>query len=94
MANVTFLPEKQSFLVKKGTEFQHLLELYPSVPLKFGCRQGHCGACKIRITSGSHNISPKTKQEIKTIEKLGLEGKRLACQCAINGDIEVESTPL
>lgn len=90
MPKVFFASENQSFFVKKGTEFRRLSELFPNAPLKFGCLQGHCGTCRIKITSGTQNISPETKQEIETIEKLCLKNTRLACQCAINGDIDIE----
>lgn len=91
MPTLTFARQSQRVQVKEGTELLHLFALYPSLPLKFGCRQGQCGTCAIRIEQGMENLSPKTKEEQATLSRLqlGSERQRLACQCALKGDVTI-----
>lgn len=61
-----------------------------SIP--FGCEQGICGTCLISVPSGAENISEMEDQEKETLDAMGAEpGQRLACQCRVHGDIEIES---
>lgn len=90
MAEVFFSKENRSYTIKSGTEFQRLCHLYPHILLKFGCRRGECGTCLIKILEGSEHVSSKTHIEIKTLQRLKMEDKRLACQCAIKGDMTVD----
>lgn len=91
MPQIIFTLQNLVFPVKTGTELRRLSELYPNFPIKFGCGRGICGVCAVRIIQGEENLSPKTEQEIETIRNLKLHDKRLACQCAINGNATVES---
>ena len=59
------------------------------MPLKFGCTLGHCGVCSIKVNAGKENLSPPTRQEKTTLKEKYLEGYRLACQCALLGDVEL-----
>ena len=57
----------------------------------FGCRDGACGACMIRVISGAENISPMQESERDFLETMVAEpNERLACQCKIKGDITIE----
>ena len=89
MPNIKFSPEDRNYTARIGTELSKLPELYPDIPLRFGCRQGNCGVCAIHIIQGESNLSPKTKQEIATLNRLEINQKRLACQCALKGDITI-----
>jgi ferredoxin len=89
MPNVTFIKHNLRYEVKGGTEFLRLYELHPSIPLKFGCRHGQCGTCAIQIIKGAENLSSPTKQEVETLDLLHLQSRRLACQCAIKGDVVI-----
>lgn len=74
-----------------GIDLTKAYELYPNLPLKFGCRNGQCGVCAIRVLEGADNLTRKGSQEMKTLVSKDLsDDYRLACQCAINGDITVE----
>lgn len=56
-------------------------------PVNFGCRIGMCGTCIIKITEGIENVSEKNEDE----EFFSNESnERLACQCLIKGDVEIE----
>lgn len=91
MPNVKFSQEDRVYTAREGTELSKLPEFYPDIPLKFGCRQGNCGVCAVRVIEGELNLSPKTKQEIATLNHLQLHNKRLTCQCALKGDVTIEN---
>ncbi len=90
MPKITFLKNNQSLQLKEGTDLLKVPRLDASVPLKFGCCQGHCGTCAIRVLCGAENLSPKTRQEAATLDQLGLDSHRLACQCALKGDVIID----
>lgn len=91
MPTLTFCKQNRSLQVKEGTELLQISYLDPTVPLTFGCRQGHCGACAIKVKTGEENLSPKTKQEKATLYRLQLDSHRLACQCALKGDVVIDA---
>ncbi|WP_240775729.1 2Fe-2S iron-sulfur cluster-binding protein [Nissabacter sp. SGAir0207] len=57
--------------------------------MKFGCRTGNCGICRIRIISGKENITRPTSKEKRLFKALNIVDPdiRLACQCQITGDV-------
>lgn len=93
MAKIHFLKQNRSFEVPTGMEFTQLCKIDPSIPLKFGCQKGECGVCLIKVVDGIEKISKRTKQERATLQKLNKasEDVRLACQCALLGDITIDS---
>ena len=57
----------------------------------FGCRDGACGACMIRVIEGKENISKMDDNEQDFLETMAAEAnERLACQCRVSGDIVIE----
>ena len=56
-------------------------------PISFGCRIGICGTCKVKVSGNLNNLNSKNENE-KAFTTLNNE--RLACQCIVTGDIEVE----
>lgn len=93
MATLRFLSQNRCFNIASGTELTQAQKIDPSIPLKFGCQQGKCGVCIIRVSQGIENLSKCTKQEKVTLAKLNKDDGiyRLACQCAILDDITVDS---
>lgn len=91
MPKIIFLKSNQTFQLKEGTELKRAPYFHPSIPLKFGCCQGDCGTCAIKVIEGEKNLSPKTKQEQVTLNRLGLQQHRLACQCDLLGDIAIDN---
>jgi ferredoxin len=89
-AKIFFESEGLCQEVASGSDFQKLHALYPQLPLKFGCRNGECGVCAIYIVKGMQNLTKLTKEEQKTLARKALPaGFRLACQCALNGDVTI-----
>ena len=57
----------------------------------FGCRDGACGACMIRVKKGMKNLSEMEDDERDFLETMAAdEDERLACQCRVLGDVVVE----
>lgn len=51
---------------------------------------GVCARCVVRVLTGSENLTPATRIEVKIIEERKLESDdRLACQAVVRGDCEV-----
>lgn len=90
MAKLTFSEQDLTLQLKEGTELIRLLYLENKIPLRFGCCEGKCGTCTIKVLQGKENLSPLTKQEKQTLSKKQLETHRLACQCALTGDVVLE----
>lgn len=91
MSQLRFKQSGQTFEITIGTELKRACELNPTIPIKFGCRQGECGTCAIRVEKGEDHLSRLTKIETETLRKKSLPpGYRLACQCALLGDVTIE----
>ena len=57
----------------------------------FGCRDGACGACMIRVLESPQNLSPMGEHEKDFLETMAArENERLACQCRVLGDVTIE----
>lgn len=57
----------------------------------FGCRDGACGACMVRVLEGKENLSPMKDDERDFLETMAAEeDERLACQCKVYGDVKLE----
>ena len=91
MLTITFDRQQHTVSIKAGTDLLSLSYLDATLPLRFGCCQGTCGTCAIKMISGEENLSPKTRQEKETLCRLKLNSHRLACQCAVKqGDIIID----
>lgn len=54
---------------------------------------GVCGKCVVSVASGTENLSPPTELETRIMEKYNYAPpQRIACQCAVQGDVEVKTT--
>lgn len=61
-------------------------------PIAFGCGDGICGTCIVKIIKGKDNLSPIEEKEQQTLSVMGLDDgeHRLLCQCKIKGDVVIE----
>ena len=57
-------------------------------PVRVGCRQGGCGACRIKVTDG-HYVTDKMSREHVT-EDEEKQGFALACRVYPQSDLEIE----
>ena len=60
----------------------------------YGCREGDCGTCLMRVEAGMESLSEPTALEDKVLkENMAGKDMRLACQAQVLGEGEVKVRP-
>jgi ferredoxin len=104
MPTITFANEKKEIQVPAGANLrkealQAGVSLYPGIHKVANCHGfGTCGSCRVLITKGMENTTPKGILESArlgvSLAYIGNENTmRLACQTKVNGDITVTTCP-
>jgi ferredoxin len=104
MPTITFANEKKEIQVPQGANLRQEalragVQLYPGIHKVANCHGfGTCGSCRVLVTKGMENTSPKGVLESArlavSLAAIGNEQTmRLACQTRVNGDITVETKP-
>jgi ferredoxin len=90
MAKIYFKKQQKKTTAADGSELLAIYQKDLNLPMKFGCTRGSCGVCAIEVLSGKENLTKCSPLELETLRKKGLgDSHRLACQCAVNGDVEL-----
>ena len=90
MPKVTITTDDMSVDVPDGYAMIDMCDDYDTSIL-FGCRDGACGACMIKVLEGADSLSPMQDSERDFLETMAAEDdERLACQCRVHGDVRVE----
>lgn len=90
MPKVTITTDKKTIDVPVGYPLIDMCEDHDTSIL-FGCRDGACGACMVRIKEGAANISAMEDNERDFLQTMAAEAnERLACQCKVYGDVAIE----
>lgn len=90
MPKVTITTDKKTIDVVDGYAMIDMCEDHDTSIL-FGCRDGACGACMVRVLAGAENLSPMKDDEKDFLETMAAEpNERLACQCKVFGDVTLE----
>ena len=90
---VTFMPGERVVAAKAGVSLLETAER-AGLPIEVGCRMGVCGADPVHVIEGGESLSPITRDEANTLERLGLGGtNRMACSARINGSCRVALRP-
>lgn len=90
MPNVTITTDDKTIEVAHGYALIDLSEEHDTSIL-FGCRDGACGACMVKVIEGAQNLSPMKEDEKDFLETMAAEAhERLACQCKVFGDVKIE----
>jgi ferredoxin len=91
MPKITITTDKQVLEVPENYALHSLGEDHDTSIL-FGCRDGACGACLIRVKEGAEFLSPMSDDEREFLRTMSADPyERLACQCVLKGgDITVE----
>ncbi|HOB62989.1 MAG TPA: 2Fe-2S iron-sulfur cluster-binding protein [Candidatus Competibacteraceae bacterium] len=56
----------------------------------YGCREGDCGTCLMKVTEGMDNLSEPSALELRILkEHFAGKDMRLACQAQVLGDATV-----
>ena len=90
MHKVTFKGDDLTVEAETGANLRDVAQI-EGASIPFGCEQGICGTCLITPIEGADNLSDIDDVEKDTLEAMGSDdGQRLACQCAVEGDVIVE----
>lgn len=91
--DVTFVPLQ---LTSAAKENETILDVArrTGAPLGASCGGvGICARCKVRVLTGSENLSPPTSIETRIGATRGfLEDDRMACQAVVQGECSVTTT--
>lgn len=90
-ANVTFEDISVTVSVPAGTRVIEVSEKV-GAGITYGCREGDCGTCIMKVTDGWENLSEPSVLEDKVLrENMAGKHNRLACQAQVlAGDISVK----
>jgi ferredoxin len=90
MPKVTITTDKKTIDVVDGYALIDMCEDHDTSIL-FGCRDGACGACMVKVISGTEHLSPMQDNEKDFLETMAARpDERLACQCKVYGDVTLE----
>lgn len=108
MPKVTFVNEKQEVDVEAGANLRQAatkagINVYKGLTRYVNCMgNGFCGTCRVLVTKGAENLSPKTTMEkinltahpITMLAAIGHEDQmRLSCQVNVSGDCSIVTQP-
>lgn len=65
-----------------------IIDAAETLGVSFGCRQGMCSTCKVKVLEGMENLEEKNQEEID----MGLaDDERLCCQAKIkSGEVKIQ----
>lgn len=88
-ARLTFEDIDVTVMVPVGVRVIEISEKVGS-SIIYGCREGDCGTCMMRVVDGWENLSTPSVVEDKVLRE-NAAGKhyRLACQAQVLGDVTV-----
>ena len=91
MPKVTFKNTGASAEVEAGAALKDVTKSN-KWSVAYGCEDGVCGTCVMKVVEGGANLSPMEDKEKGTLEAMGMDTNtyRLCCQCKINGDCTIE----
>lgn len=87
---VSFVLDDLDVEVPQGTRLIEVVDA-AGADVTFGCRNGTCGTCRVRILEGMENLSLPTPEERDFLKALdALSNERLGCQFYIHGDVAID----
>ncbi|MEY4065256.1 MAG: hypothetical protein RIR26_1464 [Pseudomonadota bacterium] len=89
-ALVTFVIDDLDVEVPSNTRLTDIVEA-SGADITFGCRNGTCGTCRVRILEGMENLSPATAEERDFLAALNSPSEeRLGCQFRVCGNVVID----
>ncbi|KAB8036514.1 2Fe-2S iron-sulfur cluster binding domain-containing protein [Silvanigrella paludirubra] len=86
---IHFVLEDMDVEAPVGASFQEIVQA-SEADVTFGCRNGTCGTCRIRVEKGMENISSLEREEKDFLESIeSPSNERLGCQIRINGNCSI-----
>ncbi len=88
-AKLTFADVNITATVPAGTRVIEISDKINS-GIVYGCREGDCGTCLMKVVEGLDNLSQPSVLEARVLkEHLAARDTRLACQAQVLGDVTV-----
>lgn len=89
MSIIHFTLEDMDVEAPPGAAFQDVVEA-SGADVTFGCRNGTCGTCRVRVDAPATHLSPIEPEERDFLAALdAAPGERLGCQLKILGDCRI-----
>jgi ferredoxin len=86
---IHFVLEDMDVEAPIGSSFQEVVDA-SGADVTFGCRNGTCGTCRIRIENGMENLSSMEREEKDFLESIEAPpNERLGCQIRIKGNCSI-----
>ncbi len=85
---VTIAATGRSFRCAEDSHVLAAMEQSSCRDIPVGCRNGGCGACKVRVTSGRYHTGKMNRAVISAQDEA--ESRVLACKTYPQGDLTVE----
>jgi NADPH-dependent 2,4-dienoyl-CoA reductase/sulfur reductase-like enzyme/ferredoxin len=90
---ITIWPDQEEAQVAPGLTLLSCLE-QQGRGIEAGCRMGVCGADPVAVLTGMENLSPASREELSTLQRLGwAENTRMACCARVHGAVAISLTP-
>ena len=90
MPKLTIKTDEKTIEVPENAKIIDICE-NEDTSILFGCRDGACGACMVRVLKNPQNLSKMEEHERDFLETMAAtDDERLACQCKVLGDVEIE----
>ncbi len=87
---IHFLIDDLLVEVSAGARLQEVVDAC-GADISFGCRNGSCGTCRVRVANGIDHCSPASAEERDFLAALHAPpDHRLACQLTLAGPVEIE----
>lgn len=88
-AQLSFADIGVTITVPAGTRIIEISDKLNS-GIVYGCREGDCGTCLMKVVEGLENLSQPSALEARILkEHLAGRDMRLACQAQVLGDVTV-----
>ena len=86
---IHFVLEDMEVEAPIGASFQEVVDA-SGADVTFGCRNGTCGTCRIRIEQGMENLSKVEREEKDFLNSIEADSnERLGCQIRIKGNCSI-----
>jgi ferredoxin len=89
MSIIHFTLEDMDVEAPPGANFQDVVEA-SGADVTFGCRNGTCGTCRVKVEAPATHLSPVGPEERDFLASLAANAdERLGCQFQVLGDCRI-----
>lgn len=90
MPTIEFAMDAKTVEVAEGEKLIAVCQR-EGISIPFGCQEGNCGTCLVRVTRGISSLGEPSEQEKATLAIYGESPEhRLTCQCRAKSDLTLD----